>query len=114
MYRVTNLFFLFLFLFNISMSAKTNIGFKKTLRVGWYEQFPFAYRKDVLGISTVLTGMDIELNRAIAKKVDFGLQFIETPWKTQLNNVERWRYRCGTFRIRKALKDLKLLELVIL
>jgi polar amino acid transport system substrate-binding protein len=74
--------------FSIFASADFGILQKsKTLRVGWYDQYPFTYKKDVLGVK-VLTGLDIELSKAIAKKSNFNLEFVNAPWETQLSMLK--------------------------
>ena len=74
--------------FKISASENSaTLQSTETLRIGWYDQYPFTYKKNILGIST-LTGMDIELSKAVVKKLDFGLKFIEEPWVTQLKMLK--------------------------
>ena len=89
MLRIFFLFFIFIFtVFDISASENsTTEKLPETLRIGWYSQYPFTYKKDIYGVSS-LTGLDIELSRAIAKKSDIDLQFIEVPWDIQLTMLK--------------------------
>ena len=57
------------------------------LKIGWYDQYPFTYEKNVLGVNTI-TGMDIELSKAVAKKLDLNLKFIEESWGGQLQMLK--------------------------
>lgn len=87
--RLLIVFFIFLFI-AASGSASDNssrIESSGKLRIGWYNQYPFTYKKDILGIST-LTGMDIELSKAIAAKANFNFKFIEEPWDNQLEMLK--------------------------
>ena len=89
MLRIFVLLFIFLFaVIGISASENsTTVKLPETLRIGWYPQYPFTYKKDIYGVSS-LTGLDIELSRAIAKTSDIDLQFIEVPWDTQLKMLK--------------------------
>ena len=89
MKKLLALFFIFLFIvFNVFASDNSKkIQSTGTLRIGWYDQYPFTYKKNILGVST-LTGMDIELSKAITRKANFNFKFIEEPWDTQLKMLK--------------------------
>ncbi|MCP4180840.1 MAG: transporter substrate-binding domain-containing protein [bacterium] len=89
MKRLLTILFIFLLSAGSGLASdkSSRIESTGTLRIGWYNQYPFTYTKNVLGIST-LTGMDIELSKAITRKANFNFKFIEEPWNTQLQMLK--------------------------
>jgi len=81
-------FFLLTVLNIVASETSGELKTTGTLRIGWYNQYPFTYEKSILGVTT-LTGMDIELSKAIAKKSNLNFKFVEEPWETQLKNLEQ-------------------------
>lgn len=54
---------------------------KKVLRVGTEGTYsPFSYRDD----NDKLTGFDVDVAKAVAKKMDYEVKFVEAPWDSML------------------------------
>jgi len=54
---------------------------KNVLRVGTEETYsPFSFRDD----NNKLTGYDVDVAKAVAKKIDYKIKFVEAPWDSML------------------------------
>jgi polar amino acid transport system substrate-binding protein len=60
---------------------------KNELLGGWYTLDPYQYQKDVTGIK-VLTGLDVELMKAISKETDGKVKYEYALWEDLLNDIE--------------------------
>ena len=79
-----SIFFLAFTFSNLYSAVDTEqVKQRNVIKIGWFNQYPFTYEKKVFGIKT-LTGLDIELSRAITSKADFEPEFIKRPWNMQL------------------------------
>lgn len=64
----------------------------KPLTVGWESWKPFMY----VGENGQLTGLDIELIQAVAKRMDCTLRFVEMPFKRHMLELENGRIDLAT------------------
>src|SRR5258708_7577499 len=55
----------------------------RVLLGGWYPWDPYQYRQNVHGVD-VLTGFDVEIERAVARVMGVHLLLPETPWDIHL------------------------------
>lgn len=58
-----------------------------TVKGGWYMLDPFQYVEGASGKS-VLTGLDVELLKAISEKAGYKVRFDEKQWKEQLDDIQ--------------------------
>jgi polar amino acid transport system substrate-binding protein len=61
---------------------------ENTMNVGWDSYYPLTYTKRVLG-TTALTGLDIELTKAVAERADYSPVFIKNSWALQLKCLRK-------------------------
>lgn len=78
--------FIFVLSILIAMSANTAFAQNQTMRSGWYMLDPFQYVDDASG-SSVLTGLDVELLKAISQEAGYTVRFSEKQWKEQLQDI---------------------------
>lgn len=64
---------------------ETNL--KTIFNAGWEEWQPYVYEKTT-HYGPELTGLDIELLRAITKKIGVDLSITKTPWEGQINGIK--------------------------
>lgn len=62
----------------------------KTLLGGWYLLDPFQYTEEKAGYSR-LTGLDIELLRAIARRAGYAIKFEEVQWRQHVQDIREGR-----------------------
>ncbi|MGX7205093.1 amino acid ABC transporter substrate-binding protein [Enterococcus pingfangensis] len=61
--------------------ADDSASSEKTLRVGTEGTYsPFSFRDD----NDKLTGYDVDVAKAVAKKIDYKVEFVEAPWDSML------------------------------
>ncbi len=85
------LFYLFVALFLSSTVHAT----PNNLRGGWYMLDPFQYVDDKTG-QALLTGLPVELLKAITKEAGYKVSFEEKQWKDQLAEIESGEQEVAT------------------
>ncbi len=89
MYRI--LLFLFFMYTNLAYSQQeytcVDIPYKSTLASAWHTNKPYAY-KQLVNNGTSLTGIDIELIKLIASKININVEFQELDWDKQLTQIK--------------------------
>ncbi|HKI49287.1 MAG TPA: transporter substrate-binding domain-containing protein, partial [Desulfobacteria bacterium] len=65
------------------------------LHGGWDSESPYQYAKTLPSGVTALTGLDIEIMRALCKKAGFRVIFEEIPWTENLREVREGRIDFG-------------------
>ncbi len=87
-------FFTFIFclsLISAPLSAdseiQSEIRSEKQLKNGWYPWDPYQYVEGGEGFKT-LTGLDIQLVKAISKKAKYNSIYEEISWKTHLDEIK--------------------------
>ena len=69
------------------LSISANHAAAQELTLGWEDWQPYQYQDSNQNV----TGLDIELMRAILDNMDDRVTLTELPWKRHLNNVEAGR-----------------------
>ena len=70
-----------LFLAGCQSKTTDKTSSNNTLRVGTEGTYsPFSFRDD----NDKLTGYDVEVAKAVAKKIDYKVKFVEAPWDSML------------------------------
>jgi len=70
-----------LFLAGCQSKDDSEASSKNVLRVGTEGTYsPFSYRND----NDKLTGYDVDVAKAVAKKIDYKVKFVEAPWDSML------------------------------
>jgi polar amino acid transport system substrate-binding protein len=65
------------------------------LHGGWDSESPYQYKKTLPSGITALTGLDIEIMRALCKKAGFRVIFEKIPWTENLEKVREGRFDFG-------------------
>ena len=73
----------FFFLFSLAEGKESK---DNMLRGGWYLWDPYQYLEKGQGY-TQLNGLDINLERAIAKQAGYEINFEQVAWKQHLNDL---------------------------
>lgn len=82
------LLFIVLFITLLIPSSMMAAVDKPVLRVGWYLLDPFQYSEKQKG-QDILTGLDIEMIRAIAGRTGHSIEFVEGTWQGHLDALQR-------------------------
>ena len=82
-------------LFCSLLSSGDVLAESDVLHGGWDSESPYRYEKTLPSGSTALTGLDIEIMRALCKKAGFRVIFEEIPWTENLREVREGRLDFG-------------------
>ena len=83
------LYFFFICTFNTyGLNRENPHKDENTMHIGWDSYYPLTYIKTVLG-TTALTGLDIELTKAVAERADYSPVFIKSSWDLQLKCLRK-------------------------